>query len=899
MKIQCCLINAKVPDCVTKEFSLLDGQMQKKTIASVSQGQMQVISFDTPQQFADLLVQLRPDQCLTYGVPPRDADLITEEKWNQLGKPEGPLPRSKAVFNWPTGAAVMMLDYDAPKDGTKPMGKKELVSTLLSVCPKLNSSALIWWPSTSSHIYAGENQIAGLKGQRIYLLVKHGTDIERAGKVLNERLWANGFGRYEVGEGGQLLNRSIFDGAVWQTNRIDFAAGAKCGTGLEQRRGQPVLLVGDDFELLNTLDALPELTADEIEKSELNQTQWKSKLKSQAEFKKSEWIKARGDAIKVVNPKLDSQQVDLLVRRVLETNDLSGDWVITIKDENGLAKQITVLEALDFPDKYDGAITLDPIEPEYDGGRWVGKLFINGTRPNLNSFAHGGTVYLLHRQPAKIELVAGKSAEATDKLLDVMRSAHDIFDFGMEIVRVGYAGTMHTLNESSLRYVVGGLVQFWTKKKNASDAIVEVLRDPPTAICSSVIALGIQRRLKPLMGVITAPTLRADGSLLNTAGYDIKTELIFEPVGDVSGIPMYPSSGQALLAIKELWKPFENFPFCGPVDRAVHLAALLTAAVRSSMTVAPGFAYDAPTQGSGKTLLARCVGVLLSGTEPSVWAHTAGRDDEEIRKRIFTVLRSGARVLIWDNIVGTFDSPSMASCMTSPMLTDRILGQSSSSTVPNRMMLILTGNNLALQGEMPRRVLVCRIDPAVERPFSRHFELEPFGYCRANRQKMIAAALTVIRAYLTHGIATPLNGRLASFEAWDECVRHTVSYANELMPDMFGDVMDSIVANQAADPELETFTIFLKAWFDAYSTRAISASELITSVSGNLVDPSLIELKKAIEDLPLSNNQQLNSKSVGRYLGYRKGRVAGGLVLELGLKVKERQTWRVKRVGGI
>ena len=104
------------------------------------------------------------------------------------------------------------------------------------------------------------------------------------------------------------------------------------------------------------------------------------------------------------------------------------------------------------------------------------------------------------------------------------------------------------------------------------------------------------------------------------------------------------------------------------------------------------------------------------------------------------------------------------------------------------------------------------------------------------------------------------------------------------------------MANQAADPELETLTIFLKTWFGAFSTRAISASELITSVSGQLNDPKLIHLKKAIEDLPLSNNQQLNSKSVGRYLGYRKGRVAGGLVLEPGLKISDRQTWRVKRV---
>lgn len=164
---------------------------------------------------------------------------------------------------------------------------------------------------------------------------------------------------------------------------------------------------------------------------------------------------------------------------------------------------------------------------------------------------------------------------------------------------------------------------------------------------------------------------------------------------------------------------------------------------------------------------------------------------------------------------------------------------------------------------------------------------------------MIASALTLIRGYLTHGLTAPLSGRLASFEDWDECVRHSVSYANELMPGMFGDVMDSIIANQVADPELETLTIFLKTWFDAFSTRAISVSDLIVSTSGLLSDAKLIALKRAMEDLPFGNQNQLNPKSIGKYLGYRKGRVAGGLFLELGLKVNERQTWRVKRVGGI
>jgi len=78
------------------------------------------------------------------------------------------------------------------------MGRKAIVKALLVVCPDLNHANLIWWPSTSSYIHAGDEELTGLKGQRLYLFVKDASDIERAGKTLNERLWAIGHGRYEV-----------------------------------------------------------------------------------------------------------------------------------------------------------------------------------------------------------------------------------------------------------------------------------------------------------------------------------------------------------------------------------------------------------------------------------------------------------------------------------------------------------------------------------------------------------------------------------------------------------------------------------------------------------------------------------------------------------------------------
>ena len=60
--------------------------------------------------------------------------------------------------------------------------------------------------------------------------------------------------------------------------------------------------------------------------------------------------------------------------------------------------------------------------------------------------------------------------------------------------------------------------------------------------------------------------------------------------------------------------PFNGFPFVDARARAALLSALLTAAVRPILPTAPAHGFDAPTVGSGKTLLARCIGRSSRGT---------------------------------------------------------------------------------------------------------------------------------------------------------------------------------------------------------------------------------------------------------------------------------------------
>ncbi len=158
----------------------------------------------------------------------------------------------------------------------------------------------------------------------------------------------------------------------------------------------------------------------------------------------------------------------------------------------------------------------------------------------------------------------------TDALLDVLRRAPDVFDFGNELVSIGRSGTICPMNEHGLRYAAGGLTQFWRWQKLPYGGTVEVLIDPPPNICKNVLALGGQRELKPLDAVITAPTLRPNGSVLSSPGYDVSTRLLFDAENLPPDIPEFPDPEQRLAALEYLWKPFADFPFVGSLDRAVH-----------------------------------------------------------------------------------------------------------------------------------------------------------------------------------------------------------------------------------------------------------------------------------------------------------------------------------------
>jgi hypothetical protein len=164
---------------------------------------------------------------------------------------------------------------------------------------------------------------------------------------------------------------------------------------------------------------------------------------------------------------------------------------------------------------------------------------------------------------------------------------------------------------------------------------------------------------------------------------------------------------------------------------------------------------EAPTEGTGKGLLANVIGLVATGDEIAACA-LPGYDDE-IRKMVTAELSRAKSVILLDNINTAggrrLDSPALASVLTATTWTDRILKETQMTDLPNEALWFLTANNPQMSRELARRSVRIRLVPAEEQPWLRTAFKYPDlkGWARANRGRLIWAALVLARAWQAGG----------------------------------------------------------------------------------------------------------------------------------------------------
>jgi hypothetical protein len=314
---------------------------------------------------------------------------------------------------------------------------------------------------------------------------------------------------------------------------------------------------------------------------------------------------------------------------------------------------------------------------------------------------------------------------------------------------------------------------FFTIKKDPKlDKLVEVPCALPKDVVATLRARASWPGIRRLEGLVQAPTLRADGTVLQEPGYEAASELLFDPGEDVFPlIPDRPTKMQAVAALDKLLDVIGEFPFANEAHRSGWIACLLTVLGRTLIAgPTPLFALDANIRGSGKSLLADAISIVATGR--SAPRMNQPESDAEMRKCITALLLEGERLALVDNVNRPLGSSSFDALLTSELWKDRILGLTKSVTVPNNCTWLATGNNLTFVGDTVRRTLHIRIDSPEENPEDRVIKRYPDlkGHVRAHRGELASAALTILRAFIVAGAPCSKVKLWGSFEDWSKTI---------------------------------------------------------------------------------------------------------------------------------
>jgi hypothetical protein len=334
---------------------------------------------------------------------------------------------------------------------------------------------------------------------------------------------------------------------------------------------------------------------------------------------------------------------------------------------------------------------------------------------------------------------------------------------------------------------------------------------PPKWSIDSIIDRGEWTELRPIMGVVEAPVLRPDGTILQTPGWDKDTGLYYQPSCDFLPLAERPTLDDAKEAVKKLYDIVQDFPFAeiltkdgkalseddksddprvipdeGRTHRAAWLAALLTPLGRHAIDgPTPVFRLDANTAGSGKSKLTDIIAILATGREMARMAFPARIEEQE--KSYMSVALAGDPMILWDNVAnGSSLGGSMFDMSTTAtIIKGRVLGVSSTPELPWYTVQYATGNNLSAAGDGLRRICPIRLNSPEERPEERTGFAIPnlIIHVKEHRAELVHAALTILRAFVVAGMPKPaVKLTPMDFVEWCDLIRFAVYWATDSDP---------------------------------------------------------------------------------------------------------------------
>ena len=443
---------------------------------------------------------------------------------------------------------------------------------------------------------------------------------------------------------------------------------------------------------------------------------------------------------------------------------------------------------------------------------------------------------------------------------------------------------LRTITPPRLRALLADAANWYSAQPRSKKLVPDM---PATWVMDDILSRE-QWPFPPLTGLVSTPTLRPDGTVLDHPGYDPATGLFLSLNGtSFPSVPDSPTTAQLAHALTTLAEPFVDFPFAELCHKSVALAALLTMVSRYALTNVPLFAIRATTRGSGKTLLTDVISLMITGRKiPKI---SESRNEEEEDKRLLGLALEGDTIVSIDNVHHPLGNSALDRALTSQNYKGRLLGSNSNPEAPLYTVFFATGNNLTFHGDLARRVLPIDLAPQVEHPEARqHFQLgnadELMGLVGSKRPTYVSAALTLLRGYLAADMPRQALDAYGGFDKWNHLVCGCLVWLDCPNP-----LLARAGLENNSDEAFEAHQELLTAWYACYASKAMTLATIIGDIQVKSSPPKTLLTLSTEEQLAYDrlrealggidekyDGQRLNAKRLGWAMRRLEGRIIDG-----------------------
>lgn len=451
-------------------------------------------------------------------------------------------------------------------------------------------------------------------------------------------------------------------------------------------------------------------------------------------------------------------------------------------------------------------------------GKWLG---LSNKKPSQIESSASGRAFVILNGDFSEELEA-----TVTHLLNANVPEPKYFNFneGLAVVVTDAQPRIKSLDVDTVREVVCDEMKFFpdTEKDEVK------CQHPHRDLLTTLIKSSKVKRFPALSRLINAPVMGCDGILHTRYGYSpasqaflcVKGLEALEEMGEVTEEDV----ARALALFND--GPLSGFVFDSKASRTHAFCGMLQPIVRATFGgPTPLYLVEAPTAGSGKTILARFVAGINS---PRIQDTILPQEEPEREKLVLSLLLALPEAVLFDNITGYVKSATLDKLLTSEEYSGRILGVTKNITLPNTALWLATGNNVSFYGDLLTRTLRIGLDTGLPNPHQRSGYAVPDlnAWLREHRLEALTALVTLVRYWQQQGMPKYQGDKNCRMPLWLEIMGGICETVG------LEDFLGNASVMEEMDTENQNWTQFFTHWHKEHGLRPVTSKQLLKIAFG-------------------------------------------------------------------